>query len=120
MNMHYICILNQHTSYSSNALARARERARLREHMWPLLANNHSSTRNEERSWSRGSSVNRWATAGFVIPSVYIGFPFLVLPENRPGGLSAMTSRVTEKVHPRRETPTPEVRFNRFVKAKLQ
>ena len=29
--------------------------------------------------------MGRWSTAGFVRPSVYIGFPLFVLPGTRPG-----------------------------------
>ena len=36
------------------------------------------------------SLVNRWSTAGFVPPSVYIEIRLFVLPENRPGGLSSI------------------------------
>ena len=48
------------------------------------------SSQDEERSRSRGSTayqlrVNRWSSAGFVPPSVYIGFRLFVLPQRRPG-----------------------------------
>ena len=34
--------------------------------------------------------INRLSTAGFVPPSVYIGFPLFVLPRKRSGQLSSM------------------------------
>ena len=38
--------------------------------------------------------INRWSTAGFVSPSVYIGFPLFVLPESRPQRLSLIRQSV--------------------------
>ena len=37
---------------------------------------------------------NRLSTAGFVPPSVYMGFRLFVLPETRPGGFSTMVRKV--------------------------
>ena len=50
--------------------------------------------------------INRWSTAGFVLPSVYIGFPLFVLPENRPGGLSSMIWKQREWLTPGRIVPS--------------
>ena len=38
--------------------------------------------------------MNRLSTAGFIPPSVYIGFPLFVLPETRPGGCSSIVRKV--------------------------
>ena len=57
-----------------------------------------SAARNEERPSSRGSTADkpvicRGSTAGFVPPSIYIGFRVFVLPKTHSGKVSAMLWR---------------------------
>ena len=42
--------------------------------------------------------MNRWSTAGFVPPSVYIGFPLFVLAKGRSGHLSTIPWRARRTV----------------------
>ena len=42
--------------------------------------------------------IHHGATAGFALPSVYIGFPLFVLPETCPGGFSSIVWRLREAV----------------------
>ena len=45
-----------------------------------------------------GDKINRGSSAGFVPPSVYIGFHLFVLPGTRPGGFSSIVWKVKASV----------------------
>ena len=50
--------------------------------------------------------INRLSTAGFVPPSVYIGFHFFVLPKKRPGQCFRFAGKQNRGLSPCRITPT--------------
>ena len=57
----------------------------------------------ERKSASRPADkprMNHWSTAGFVPPSIYIGFRLFVLLGRRSGDVSSMLWRVGKRIVP--------------------